>query len=69
MRYVRFLKYALALILIMIGLKIALARVLVVPTELALAVIAGLLGTAVLASLLFPTRVAGPPVDDSRPPG
>lgn len=47
----RYLRYALAVILVFVGVKMALAHVYPVPTGVALSVIAGVLAAAILASV------------------
>jgi tellurite resistance protein TerC len=61
MRLFRYLKYALSVILIFVGIKIAGSAFFKVPTEVALGVILGLLALAVLASMLIKPRQASEP--------
>lgn len=61
MRLFRYLKYALSVILIFVGIKIAGSAFFKVPTEVALGVILGLLLLAVLASMLIKPRAASEP--------
>ncbi|MDD5564743.1 MAG: TerC/Alx family metal homeostasis membrane protein [Thermoanaerobaculaceae bacterium] len=56
LRSLRFLRPALAVILGLVGVKMLLAEVVAVPTELSLGVIALILATATAASLLLPER-------------
>src|SRR5262249_5005904 len=56
MRLFHYLNYGLSIVLIFIGVKMLLPERYHVPTWAALAVIAGVLVVAVLASLLFPRR-------------
>jgi tellurite resistance protein TerC len=58
MRLFHYLKYALALILVLVGLKIAGQRWYPVPVELTLAVIVGLLAVAIVASALHKPQAA-----------
>src|SRR5436853_6111519 len=51
-----YLHYELSLVLIFIGAKMLLSHYCTIPTEIALAVVAGVLAMSVLASLLFPRR-------------
>ncbi len=55
-RALRFLRPALALILVLVGVKMILADVVEVPTALSLLVVAVILGAATVASLLLPQR-------------
>jgi tellurite resistance protein TerC len=63
----RFLKAGVALILAFIGAKILLESFYKIPVGLSLAVLAGILAVASVASLLFPERKAkpGPATDDA----
>ena len=54
MRELRFLKPALAVVLMVIGAKMLLEEVVQIPTVVSLVVVAAVLGVASLASLLFP---------------
>ncbi|MBI5304559.1 MAG: TerC family protein [Chloroflexi bacterium] len=56
MQLFHYLKYALAIILGFIGVKMLLHEVVKIPIEIALGVVFGLLVLAVLASLLFPRK-------------
>ncbi len=56
LRSLRYLRPALAVILGLIGVKMLLAEVVEIPTELSLGVIAAILAAAVAASLLLPDR-------------
>jgi len=51
-----YLHYGLSAVLIFIGAKMLLSHYYTIPTGVALAVVAGLLGVSVLASVLFPRR-------------
>jgi tellurite resistance protein TerC len=51
-----YLHYGLSLVLVFIGAKMLLANYYPIPTEWALAVVAGVLGISVAASLLFPAK-------------
>jgi len=55
-RALRFLRPALALILVLVGVKMILADVVEVPTALSLLLVAVILGAATVASLLLPQR-------------
>ncbi len=65
------LKIGLALVLLFVGAKMVLAEVVEVPIGVSLGVIAGILGTSVVASMIWPKAVSSaalePPSDD--PPG
>lgn len=51
-----YLHYGLSVVLIFIGLKMLLSEYFVIPTGVALGVVAGVLGISVLVSLLFPKK-------------
>ncbi|MGH9638005.1 MAG: TerC family protein, partial [Candidatus Angelobacter sp.] len=65
MKIFHYLNYGLAVVLMFIGAKMLISAKYELPTWAALAVIAGVLGISVLASVLFPkeakTSSAGPP--------
>jgi len=52
-----YLHYGLSVVLIFIGLKMLLSEFFVIPTGVALGVVAGVLGISVIVSLLFPRKV------------
>jgi tellurite resistance protein TerC len=52
----QYLHYGLSCVLIFVGLKMLLSNVYKMPTWVALVVVAGLLGTSVLASVLAPKK-------------
>ena len=54
MKVFRFLHTGLALVLILVGLKMMVANYLPIPTLAMLAVVAGVLGVAILASVMYP---------------
>jgi tellurite resistance protein TerC len=56
LRSLRLLRPALAIILVLVGVKMLLAEVFEVPTEASLAVVAAILAVATAGSLLFPER-------------
>jgi tellurite resistance protein TerC len=56
MEIFHYLHYGLSVVLIFIGAKMLLSHYYTIPTEIALAVVAGVLAMSVLASLLFPRR-------------
>ena len=56
MEIFHYLHYGLSVVLIFIGAKMLLSHYCTIPTEIALAVVAGVLAMSVLASLLFPRR-------------
>ncbi len=60
MKLFRYLKYALSVILILIGIKIAASHFYKVPVEYTLGTIIGLLGLAVVASLVFKKKDPAP---------
>jgi tellurite resistance protein TerC len=51
-----YLHYGLSVVLIFIGMKMLLSEHVVIPTAVALGVVAGVLAIAVVASLLFPKK-------------
>ena len=53
-----YLHYGLSVVLIFIGLKMLLSEFFVIPTGVALGVVAGVLGISVIVSLLFPRKAA-----------
>lgn len=55
-KYFKYLKYGLAVILIFVGVKMALADLFKLPVEVSLIVIAGILGTSMLASVISTRR-------------
>jgi predicted tellurium resistance membrane protein TerC len=55
----RYLKFGLGFVLLFIGVKMIVAKWVLVPIRLSLFVVAGLLGASVLASLIRPPRAAG----------
>lgn len=57
-RYFKYLKYGLAMILVFVGAKMALADVFKVPVEVSLLVIAGILGASMIASTFSPSAAA-----------
>lgn len=59
LRSLRYLRPALAVILVLVGVKMLLADVVEVPTEASLAVVAAILGFATAGSLLIPEAKAG----------
>jgi tellurite resistance protein TerC len=59
MKVFRFLHYGLALVLILVGLKMVIADRFPVPTHVTLAVVAGVLGASVIASVMYPGRRKG----------
>jgi tellurite resistance protein TerC len=59
LRSLRFLRPALAVILVLVGVKMLLADVMEIPTEASLAVVAAILGFATAGSLLIPEAKAG----------
>jgi tellurite resistance protein TerC len=58
MEIFHYLHYGLSAVLIFIGAKMLVSHYRTIPTEWALAVVAGLLGISIIASLLFPQRNA-----------
>lgn len=54
--YFKYLKYGLAVILVFVGTKMALADFFKIPIELSLLIIAGILGTSMIASVLGSKR-------------
>ena len=56
LRSLRLLRPALAVILVLVGVKMLLSEVVEVPTEASLAVVAAILALATVGSLLFPER-------------
>ena len=56
MEIFHYLHYGLSAVLIFIGAKMLVSHYHTIPTEWALAVVAGLLGISIIASLLFPQR-------------
>jgi tellurite resistance protein TerC len=58
MKVFRFLHTGLALVLILVGLKMMVANYLPIPTLAMLAVVAGVLGVAILASIMYPGKKA-----------
>jgi tellurite resistance protein TerC len=56
MEIFHYLHYGLSAVLIFIGAKMLVSHYHPIPTEWALAVVAGLLGISIIASLLFPQR-------------
>jgi tellurite resistance protein TerC len=54
LRSLRLLRPALAIILVLVGVKMLLAEVVEIPTEASLGVVAGILAAATAGSLLFP---------------
>jgi tellurite resistance protein TerC len=59
MAKLHYLKYALAAVLAFVGVKMVLHDLIEIPTLVSLVVIAGMLGTAVVASMLRPTPAEG----------
>lgn len=55
----RYLKFGLGFVLLFIGVKMIVAEWVLVPIHLSLFVVAGLLGTSVIASLIRPPRAEG----------
>lgn len=55
----RYLKFGLGFVLLFIGVKMIVAEWVLVPIRISLAVVAGLLGASVLASLIRPPRAEG----------
>ncbi len=65
MEMFHYLHYGLSMVLVFIGAKMLLSNYYPIPTEWALAVVAGLLGISVGASLLFPVKAKTPSLDRS----
>lgn len=63
----RYLRVGLALVLCFVGVKMLLADIFKIPAALSLAVVAAILGVAVLASLLVPGRPEAVPVPARHP--
>jgi tellurite resistance protein TerC len=59
MEIFHYLHYGLAAVLIFIGAKMLASHYYTIPTEWALAAVAGLLGISILASVLFPEKTEG----------
>jgi tellurite resistance protein TerC len=59
-KYFRYLKYGLAVILMFVGAKMALADVFKIPVELSLVIIAAILGGSMLASVLIKKQESKP---------
>jgi tellurite resistance protein TerC len=60
MEIFHYLNEGLAIILVFIGAKMLLSHYFVIPTAWALGVVAGVLATAIVASLVFPQKKKGP---------
>jgi tellurite resistance protein TerC len=62
-----YLRYGLAIVLTFIGVKMLLAKVYHLPTEVALGVVLGVLSLSVLASLIYPAAEAKVPMPEDLP--
>ena len=62
-----YLRYGLAVVLTFIGVKMLLAKVYHLPTEVALGVVLGVLSLSVLASLIYPASEAKVPTTEDSP--
>ncbi len=63
MELFHYLHYGLSAILVFIGIKMLASNVVAIPIGVALGVVAGILLVSVVASLLFPLKKPGPPVE------
>ena len=62
-----YLRYGLAIVLTFVGVKMLLAKVYHLSTDVALIVVVGVLGLSVLASLIYPSSEARVPTTDDPP--
>jgi tellurite resistance protein TerC len=67
MRLFHYLHYGLSAILVFVGAKMLLVDVYKIPVGMALGVVAGILLTATLASIVFPRKIESAPPADHQP--
>jgi tellurite resistance protein TerC len=65
-QYFQYLKYGLSSILVFIGAKMCLVDLFKIPTEISLIIIAGILGTAMLASVMVTKRSTSIRVEEKK---